>query len=101
MKSIKRMADQMREELDGAKEYAILATELKSESQSAAQMYAKMAQDELGHANLIHAEAVKEIEKQRAIKEPPEIMKELWSIEHRYFMEHAAATKAMLELYAK
>lgn len=52
-------------------------------------------------AALIHAEAVKAIDKQRTIAEPPAVMKELWSIEHKYYMEHAAATKAMLDLYAK
>lgn len=101
MKIIKTMVDQIKDELEGAKEYAMLASELKTDNPTAAQTYAKMAQDELNHATLIHAEAVKAIEKQKAVAEPPAIMKELWAIEHRYYMEHAAATKAMLDLYAK
>jgi len=101
MKIIKTMVDQIKHELEGAKEYAIMATELKTDNPAAAQTYFKMAQDELNHATLIHAEAVKAIDRHRAVKEPPAIMKELWSIEHKYYMEHAAATKAMLDLYAK
>lgn len=101
MKIIKTMVDQIKDELEGAKEYAMLASELKTENPTAAQTYAKMAQDELTHATLIHGEAVKAIEKQKAVAEPPAIMEDLWAIEHRYYMEHAAATKAMLDLYAK
>lgn len=101
MKIIKTMVEQIKDELNSAKEYAMLASEMKSENPTAAQMYAKMAQDELNHATLIHAEAVKAIDKQRAVSEPPAGMKELWSIEHKYYMEHAATTKAMLDLYAK
>lgn len=101
MKIIKTMVEQIKEELEGAKEYAMLASQIKSDMPTAAQMYAKMAQDELNHATLIHAEAVKAIDKQKAIAEPPAVMTELWAIEHKYYVEHAAATKAMLDLYAK
>ncbi len=62
MRIIKRFVEQMKEELSDAKEYATLATEMKATHPSAAQMYYKLAQEELSHANLIHAEAVKAIE---------------------------------------
>ena len=101
MRIIKTMVDQIKHELEGAKEYAIMATELKAENPATAQVYYKMAQDELNHATMIHGEAAKAIDKQRAVKEPLALMQELWSIEHRYYVEHAAATKAMLELYSK
>lgn len=101
MKIIKLLAEQMKEELAGAKEYAMLATEFKTENPTLAASYSKMAQDELAHANILHTEAVKAIEKQKTVAPPPAIMLELWNIEHRYYVEHAATTKAMLDLYAK
>lgn len=101
MKIIHEMSEQIKDELKGAKEYATLAAKYKAENPTLAQTYFKMAQDELNHATLIHGEAVKAIEKQRAIAEPPAVMKELWDIEHKYYMNHAATTKAMLDLYSK
>lgn len=101
MKIIKEVTDQIKGELTGAKEYATMAAQYKTDNPSLAQTYAKMAQDELNHATMLHTEAVKMIDKQKAVAEPPAVMQELWAIEHRYYIEHAAATKAMLDLYGK
>lgn len=101
MKIIYEMTEQIKDELKGAKEYAILATKYKTENPTLAQTYFKMAQDELNHATLLHGEAVKAIDKQRTVAEPPEVMKQLWDIEHKYYINHAATVKAMLDLYNK
>lgn len=101
MRIIKKMAEQIKEEISGAKEYAKLAVHYKQEYPTISKIYYDMANDELKHADLLHMEIVKLIEKQRAIEPPPQIMLELWEYEHKEYIEAYSIVKNMFVLYTK
>ena len=78
MRIIKKMANQMKEEIAGAKEYAKLATHYKTDQPT----------------------LVKLIEKQRSIEPPPPVMLELWEYEHKEYVEEYGIAKNMIALYS-
>lgn len=100
MRIIKKMTQQMKEEIAGAKEYAKLAIHYKTEQPTLAKAYYDMSNDELKHADTLHTEVVKLIEKQRAIETPPSVMLELWDYEHKEYIEEYAIAKNMIALYS-
>lgn len=100
MRIIKKMTEQMKEEIASAKEYAKLAIHYKTEQPTLAKVYYDSANDELTHADKLHAEVVKLIEKQRAIETPPPVMLELWDYEHKEYIEEYAIAKNMIALYS-
>lgn len=100
MRIIKKIAEQMKEEIASAKEYAKLATHYKTEQPTLAKVYYDAANDELTHADKLHAEVVKLIEKQRAIEPPPPVMLELWKDEHNDYIEEYGIAKNMIALYS-
>lgn len=99
MKIIENFVDEMKDELNSAKDYAKKATQYKVENPAMAKMYFDMANDELKHADMIHVEAVKAIEKQRAVSTPPQYMLDRWAEEHKKYVEKAAKIKVMLAMY--
>lgn len=102
MREIKDMSYQIKEELEGAKNYAKLAVAAKESGDMAAgKMYYDMANDELKHAMNIHGMAVKMIEEKRKTVTPPQYMLDMWKDEHDYYMEETAKTKYMLSEFAK
>lgn len=102
MKEIKEMTDQIKDELEGAKEYAKQAVMYKEMGDTASgKMYYDMANDELKHAMNIHGIAVKMIEEKRKTVTPPQYMLDRWKEEHDMYMEETAKTKYMLQEFAK
>lgn len=101
MKIIKKMAKQMHEEIEGAETYAKLAVHYKTENPTMAKMYYDMANDEAKHADMIHAEVVKLIDKQRAIAPPPQVMLDLWADEHAEYVEDYGKAKHMIAMFTK
>lgn len=99
MKVISEFVDQIKDELRGGKMYAKLATRYKTENPAEAKMYYEMALDELKHADMLHAEAVKATEKQRAVETTPQYMLDRWNEEHGKYVEKAAKIRAMLDMY--
>ena len=99
MTRIKHLVDQIREELDSAKDYAeeYLTYKAKGDSEWAAR-YKEMSTDELKHALYIHDRAVDEIEELRKVMTPPEDMLQKWDHEHREYIEKAAWVKQMLAM---
>lgn len=100
MRIIKKMTEQMKEEIASAKEYAKLAIHYKTEQPTLAKVYYDAANDELKHADWFHSEVVKLIEKQRAIEPPPPVMLELWEYEHKEYIEEYGIAKNMIALYS-
>lgn len=99
MTKIKKMADQILEELDGAKAYAESYVECKAKGDGTwANRYKEMAQDELKHAGYIHEKTVSEIEYLRKIYTPPADMLAKWDEDHREYVDKAAWIKQMLAL---
>lgn len=100
MRIIKKIAEQMKEEIASVKEYAKLATHYKTEQPTLAKVYYDAANDELKHADMLHAEVVKLIEKQKSIEPPPPVMLELWEYEHKEYVEEYGIAKNMIALYS-
>lgn len=100
MKLIRDLVEEIKDELHGAKCYAKKATRYKTENPTLAKMYFDMAQDELKHTDMLHTEAVRAIEKQRAVSTPPQYMLDRWNEEHEEYVEKAAMIKYMLQMYS-
>lgn len=100
MRIIKKMLGQIKDEMEIAREYAKCAVHYKQEYPTLAKVYYDMANDEMKHADMLHTEVVKLIEKQRAIETPPPVMLELWDYEHKEYIEEYAIAKNMIVLYS-
>lgn len=99
MTRIKKLADEIKDELGSAKEYAEEYLTFKAKGDSAwATRYKEMAQDELKHAGYIHDRAVAEIDELRKVYTPPEEMMEMWEHDHKKYIEKAAWIKQMLAM---
>ena len=82
----------IKEELEGAEHYAKLAT----------QYYANMANQELNHVDMLHAQVVRVIKEYRdAGNTPLEAMMAVWDWEHESMVSHTAKVKMLLEMYRK
>lgn len=96
---IKKLADQIADELDSAKEYAEDYLTFKAKENSTwANRYKEMANDELKHADYLHDRAVAEIEELRKVYTPPQDMLDKWDSDHRKFIEKTAWVKQMLSM---
>ena len=97
MKVIKELVDHIKDEIEGAKEYASKSAEYKVIGSPRASMYKQMAYDELGHAEKLHDIVVEEIKKASAVMTPPVEMEEKWQHEHKKYIEEVAKIKMMLQ----
>lgn len=99
MTRIKELADQIKDELCSAKEYAEEYLSYKAKGDSGwANRYKEMAMDELKHADFIHERAVGEIDQLRSVYTPPEDMLEKWDTDHKKYVEKAAWIRQMLAM---
>jgi len=99
MTRIKKLADEMSDELDSAKEYAEEYLTFKAKNNSTwASRYKEMATDELKHAGYIHERAMSEIDELRNVYTPPQEMLEKWNSDHKKYIERAAWIKQMLAM---
>lgn len=99
MTKIKKLAEEIEDELCSAKEYAEEYLTFKAKDMSTwATRYKEMAQDELKHAGYIHDRAVAEIEELEKVYTPPEDMMEKWEHDHKKYIEKAAWIKQMLSM---
>lgn len=99
MKKIKEYVEAIREEVDGAKDYAEKAVECKVKGNAMkASRYREMAEDELKHAMYLHEWAVAEIEAISKVYTAPVDMMEKWEREHKKYVEDVAWIKQMLML---
>lgn len=99
MTKIKELADQIKDELCSAKEYAEEYLSYKAKGDNNwANRYKEMALDELKHADYIHERTVAEIEQLRSVYTPPEDMLEKWESDHKKYVEKAAWIRQMLTM---
>lgn len=100
MKIIEKLCDKIECEIECAEEYAKCALYYKEQRPQLAEVFYRIANDKMGHVNLLHTQVVAIIEEYRKKNgEPPEAMKTLYDILHRKHIQHAAAVKGMLALY--
>ena len=99
MTRIKNLADQIKDELESAKNYAEEGLYYKAKGSSEwYSRYKNMAEDELEHAGYLHDRVVSEIEKLKAVMTPPEEMLQKWERDHKEYVETAAWVKQMLAM---
>lgn len=102
MKAIAVIAEDIREELDGAKHYAKLATQHKDTDKMLADTYYMLATQELGHVDALHAQAVRMIKAYEATgAKTPEGMQAVYDWEHKHQIDMVAHIKVLLEQYKK
>ena len=100
MKVIKCLADRIEEELNDALTYAELAEKWKETEPETADLFLELSQEEMGHMEKLHNEAVRQIEKYREEHgEPPEGMKMLYDYLHGKHIEKAKMIKVMQGMY--
>lgn len=100
MKVIKLLVEQIEDEACSAEEYAKLATEYKDEEKVLADNWAKMAEVELGHVDLLHAQVVRIIKAWQAKgNEVPPAMEAVYEYTHNKSIDHVARVKALVNMY--
>ena len=101
MKIIKMLVEQIEEEACGAEDYAKKAMEYKEEDKVLADTYAKLAEVELQHVDLLHTQVVRIIKawEAKGNTAPPE-MTAIWQWEHSKAVDHIARVRVMLNMYA-
>lgn len=106
MERIKKLAEEVMDEIHSAKEYAeeYLTFKAKNEVNASsnygtwAKRYHEMAEDELRHASYLHDRVVEEIEELRKVYTPPQDMMDKWEADHKKYIEKAAWIKQMLSM---
>lgn len=97
MKDIKLLSKHIREELQDAENYAKLALRYKDDDRSLSQAFEKLANQELDHAEILHAQATRLIkDKKESGTEPPASMLAVWNWEHENMIECVAKIKLLL-----
>ena len=91
---IKDLCKMIREELDDAEKYAKEYILTQEKDARLADMFKRLAQSELEHANMEHNEAVRLIREYGGT--PPEGMQAVWDWEHELLMEKTAKIKSMI-----
>lgn len=100
MTELKEIIQDIREMLECAEDYAKEAVKHKHQYPDLASTYARIAQDDLAHVDMLHKHAVSMIDEyQRNGKEAPASMKAIWDYAHEQQIEETADVKRMLDMY--
>ena len=100
MKIIEKLSDMIEEELSDAEKYARCALNYKEENKTLADVFYKLAEEEMVHMNLLHGQVVTTIESYRKQHgDPPEGMKTLYDYLHRKHMQRASEIRVMIGMY--
>ena len=101
MRIIKKLTKDIREEFNDAEKYAKAALEVKAEYPMLADVFYRLAGEEVDHAMRLHGEVVKMIDKAGKDSPAPAVMKEIWAFEHDLLLEEMAEVKRLMEMYTK
>lgn len=100
MKIIEKLSEYIDEEINDAMKYAKCANVYKDENTSLADMFIRLAEEEMKHMMTLHNQVVLIIEDyKRKNGEPPEAMKAVYDILHRRHIDRAAEAKATISMY--
>ena len=100
MERIAKLAEMMRDEVSGARCYAMEALKAKDAGRaSEARTFAEMANQELGHSDKLHAVAVNLINDTAQSKDAPEGMRLVWEYEHGRLIDETASVRGLLQMY--
>lgn len=98
MTKIKRLIENMDDEIESAKNYAECYLEKKAKGDSWASKFKDMSNDEIKHAMYLHDYIIQEIDTLRKVYTPPSEMQEAWDKSHVKYVEKVAWIKKMLEM---
>lgn len=97
MKIIKILVENIREELEGAENYAKLFAQFKDSDRALSEVFARLSETELTHVNMLHEQAIRAIKEQKATgAETPTAMQAVWDWEHEKMVDTVAKIKALL-----
>ena len=100
MKIIKKLVKMIDEELGDAKKYAECALREKEENPTLANLFYTLSLEEMKHMNILHGEAVKMIEDNKAKHgEPPAAMQAIYDWEHEKQIEESKEIKILQNHY--
>lgn len=99
MKIIKYLAEQIREELEDAENYAKQAHKVKEEDRELSNTLAELSRQELAHSDALHLQAERLIKKTRENGiVPPAAMTAVWDWEHERLIEKTAHVKHLVDM---
>lgn len=100
MKIIKKIAEYIEEELEGAENYAKAALLHKDDNPQLAKVFYDISVQEMHHVDMLHDEVVKIIDKHRREKgDPPSVMLAVWEYAHERHIEEAKEIKLLQSEY--
>ena len=100
MTLIKKIADMIEDELEGAEHYAKCAVKYKDEHPTLAKTFYDISTDEMRHVGLLHGEAVAIIEEHRRTHgEPPASMLAIWDYLHEKHIEKSNEVRMLQSQY--
>ena len=100
MKIIEKLSEYIDEEIADAMKYARCAITYKEDNPMMADMFARLAEEEMKHMMTLHNQVVTIIDDyKRKNGEPPEAMKAVYDILHKRHIDKAAEAKAAISLY--
>lgn len=97
MKLIQKLTDMIDEEISDARKYARCSLEHKDDDVELSKTFAQLSNEELGHAERLHAQVVRIINKYKSEHgDPPEHMLFIYNYLHDRAVQKVAEIKAML-----
>lgn len=99
MKYIADFVYDIKEELEGAKDYAEKSVYYKSQGNAnRAKIYNEMATQELQHSKYLHDMVTEEINKIKEVYKPTNEMMKMWEEAHAEYVENFSWVKQMLAM---
>ena len=100
MKIIKELSELIEEEVEGAENYAKLASHYKAEHPQLAATFYDISLQEMHHVNMLHDEVTKLIREHRDKHgEPPVAMQAIYDWQHECQIKKIAEAKRYQEIY--
>ena len=100
MKIIKCLSEKIKEELKDAEAYIDLAMEWKKDETEAADVFAELSAEEMGHVDKLHTEVTQLISRYRQTQgEPPAGMLAIYDYLHEQQIENAMRVKVKQKMY--
>lgn len=97
MKLMDKVCSQIREELKDAENYAMCAMKYRDTHQEIASVYNRLAGEEIRHADMLHDQAARMVERESGENE--KIMKAIWEHEHGWMIEMKADAQRLIDMY--
>jgi Mn-containing catalase len=100
MKKIQQLSDHIKEEIEDACTYIDEALMCKEDNREVADLYCRLAEEELTHMGMLHKQVVREIENYRRTNgDPPPVMQARYDILHEIHTADANRVRLKIQLY--